>query len=317
MSDKTKINWTDATWNPVSGCTPVSPGCAHCYAARLAKRLPAVHCRCVAVDPSGPRAGEAEEHPFSVVHLHPDRLTIPLHWRKTRRVFVCSMGDLFHPDVPFDFIAAVFGVMAACPQHRFQLLTKRPARMLAWFEWIDSVAAASSRHVPGHRHVTALFSMTTIAVDTQAWRDRYGRSFGEQIGAERWPLPNVWLGVTAEDQQRADERIPLLLRCPAAVRFVSCEPLIGPVSLIASGGIGFVPATGAPCQGKALNWAICGGESGPGARPMDPDWARSLRDQCGAAGVPFFYKQQGGNGVMRHWRMLDGVMHNAFPEVTP
>lgn len=286
MSSKTKIQWTESTWNPVSGCSKVSPGCKSCYAERLAKRLPASH---------------AAGKPFSEVVCHPDRLAIPLHWRKPRRIFVCSMGDLFHPDVPFEFIARIWSVMHDCPQHTFQILTKRPARMAEW-----------------------LFRVSTC---------------------EGMPLPNVWLGVTAEDQQRADERIPLLLKCPAAVRFVSVEPMLGPVRL----GLEPGPAVGLP-EGKAwrpanpgsLDWIICGGESGPGARPMHPDWVRSIRDMCKSAGVPFFFKQWGewapydrgrieGSTLATPYSLdgppihvgrrlagctLDGRTHDEFPEVS-
>jgi protein gp37 len=258
MSAETEIAWTDSTWNPVSGCTPASPGCDHCYAARLAKRLPAAH---------------QQGRSFSDVVCHEERLDVPLHWRKPRRVFVCSMGDLFHELVPFDFIDAVFDVMSSegGMHHTYQVLTKRPARMLEFLE--------------------AYYVRDLVP-----------------------PLGNVWLGVTAEDQQRADERIPLLLRCPAAVRFISVEPMLGPVNRI-----------------WPLDWIICGGESGPRARPMHPYWVRSLRDQCKTAGVPFFFKQWGEYvawsiaddgtvdfrriGKRAAGRTLDRVTHDEFPEV--
>jgi protein gp37 len=250
MGNKTEIAWTDATWNPVSGCTQASPGCDHCYAARLAKRLPVAH---------------AGGRPFSEVVCHPERLDVPIRWRKPRRIFVCSMGDLFHDGVPFDFVDSVWGRMLLANQHTFQVLTKRPAKML------------------------------------------------EYLSTRRWTPDgsNVWLGVTAEDQQRADERIPLLLQCPAAVRLVSVEPMLGPVDL---SGYGWMRGL---LTEPRISWVICGGESGSGARPMHPAWARSLRDQCSAAGVPFFFKQQGGNNHLRHVRILDGVTHDAFPGVTP
>jgi protein gp37 len=239
MSNRSKIEWTDATWNPVSGCTPASPGCDHCYAARLAKRLPASH-----------EAGK----PFSEVVQHGDRLEIPLHWRRPRRVFVCSMGDLFHPAVPFKFISCVMDTIEHAPQHTFQVLTKRPERALAW-----------SNHL---------------------------RDIDDRFEATAFPH-NVWLGVTAEDQQRADERIPLLLQCPAAVRFVSVEPMLGPVDLTEVAPVDdfYTDALACPDASRSLDWVICGGESGPGARPMHPEWARGLRDQCMAAGVPFYMKQ--------------------------
>ena len=236
-----KIGWTDATWNPVTGCTPCSEGCAHCYAARMAKRLAG-------------RFGYPEGDGFAVA-VHPgDRFTAPLRWSKPRRVFVCSMGDLFHEDVPYEAIAAVWDVMGDCPQHQFQVLTKRPARMLEIVRALNLSAA-----------------------------------------------PHVWLGVTAENQQRADERIPLLLQMPDAVRFVSVEPMLGPVDLAAyvgryhCGGCVGDPGGDPDCPGHddLLDWVICGAETGPGARPMATGWATDLEDQCNAAGVPFFFKQWG------------------------
>ncbi len=223
----TKIEWATETWNPVTGCTKVSEGCQNCYAERMAKRLAG-------------RYGYPKDDPFRVT-LHPNRLEQPLKWRKPRRIFVCSMGDLFHDDVPVPFLVDVFDVVYKCPQHTFIFLTKRPENL----KWL--------------------------------------RINGPIVGAE--PLSNVWLGVTAENQKTADERIPILLRISAAVKFVSVEPMLGPMVLcrwIARDGFR-----------KGLNWVICGGESGPGARPMHPDWARGLRDQCQTAGVPFFFKQWG------------------------
>jgi len=242
--DRSKIEWTDATWNPVTGCTKVSQGCKNCYAERQWPRL-------------------STGRPFTEVRCHADRLDIPLHWRvrKPRRVFVNSMSDLFHEDVLDDFIAAVFHRMALAPWHVYQILTKRPQRMLNFMHTFSS------------------------------------------------PPQHVWLGVSVEDQATADKRIPLLLQTPAAVRFISAEPLLGPVDLgrymsraqynewAYAGGPDECPhgyAAGIPCPlCPHLNWIICGGESGPRARPMHPDWARSLRDQCHAAAVPFFFKQWG------------------------
>ena len=236
------------TWNPVTGCTPISQGCAHCYAARMAKRLAG-------------RYGYPADEPFRVT-LHADRLQEPLRWKKPRRVFVASMGDLFHDAVPFDFIDRVWSRFYDCPQHTFLVLTKRPARMRQW-----------------------------LVDELHDWR----------------PLPNVWLGVTAENQVRADERVPVLLDTPAAVRFVSIEPLLERVDprdlpldsktyvnaltgrqRYAGAISGFSSSTG-----THLSWIIAGGETGPGARPMHPDWARALRDQCQNAGVPFFFKSWG------------------------
>lgn len=234
----TKIEWTDETWNPITGCTKISEACKHCYAERMSKRLAG-------------RCGYPTYYPFKVT-LHEDKLDEPLRWKKPRQVFVCSMGDLFHEDVPIRWFYEVYKVMEQCKHHTFLVLTKRPQRMANVLEQFE------------------------------------GRS---------WPLSNVWLGVTAENQQRADERIPVLLQIPAAVRFVSVEPMLGPVDLrkwMAWDGFrrnipGFIPNP----NYRGLNWVICGGETGPGARPMHPDWARSLRDQCQQVGVPFFFKQWG------------------------
>jgi protein gp37 len=253
----TKIEWTQETWNVVSGCTKISPGCAHCYAERMARRLAG-------------RCGYPERpHHFDVT-LHPDKLDLPLKWRRPRTVFVCSMSDLFHEDVPRDFIDDVFGIMrrsflstfkdgfSTGQHHIFQVLTKRPERMAKYLE-----------------HYYAL-------------------------NHEYHPWPNIWLGVTAENQRAADERIPVLLQIPAAVRFVSVEPMLGAVGLSPylpymtdSGALDPNTGAGINVEVPGLDWVICGGESGPGARPMHPDWARGLRDQCQAAGVPFFFKQWG------------------------
>lgn len=239
MGKYSKIEWTDATWSPVTGCTPVSDGCHNCYARRMAYRLRG-------------RFGYPEDDPFRVT-LHEGRIKEPLGWRKPRRVFVCSMGDLFHPDVPFEFIAAVFRVMTKCTQHTFMILTKRPNQVKAFY-------LLSSGSAP--------------------WAQKV--------------CENIWVGVTAENQQAADERIPILLQIPAAVRFVSVEPMLGPVNLEqptpnAKSVNGVYP----PWMIQQLDWIIVGGESGPNARPMHPDWVRSLRDQCQAAGVPFFFKSWG------------------------
>ena len=263
MSDKSGIQWTDATWNPVTGCSKVSQGCKHCYALRDWAR--------VAAPRATPNVYTGRE--FTDVMFHPERLDQPLRWKKPRRIFVNSMSDLFHENVPDGFIADVFATMGACDElqrgHVFQVLTKRPARM---FDWCCRF---------GHR----------------AWNRR-------RIGAEAWPARNVWLGVSVEDQQTADERIPLLLQTPAALRFVSYEPALGPVDLaphLACKGCGtrfrkdLRPAVIDCCPdgSNMLDWVIVGGESGPGARPCDVAWIRSAVEQCKAAGVPCFVKQLG------------------------
>ncbi len=263
----TKIEWAEETWNPVTGCTPVSAGCENCYARRMATRLRG-------------RCGYPADEPFKVT-LHEDRLGEPLRWKQPRKVFVCSMSDLFHPDVPDEFIARIWWVMGQCAGyldpsryrgHTFIILTKRPERMQKWLNgWNDRETR-------------------------RQWIESFGEVYDWMSGPKYWPdvLPNVWLGVTAENQQRADERIPILLKIPAAVRFVSVEPMLGPVALdaVCAATDGYMQKIKTLLDG--IDWVICGGESGPGARPMHPDWARSLRDQCQAAGVPFFFKQWGG-----------------------
>jgi protein gp37 len=246
VSDLSSIEWTDATWNPVTGCTKVSEGCDHCYAETFAERWRGV-------------PGHHFEHGFDV-RLWPDRLTIPLTWRKPRRIFVNSMSDLFHPQISDEFIAEVFAVMISAPRHTFQLLTKRPGRM---------------RHLLACRDFA--ISAYKVAISRYDTEVRAG-----------WPLPNVWLGVSAETQKWADIRVPVLLDTPAAVRFVSAEPLLGPVNLAvapeALGGLDWI---------DLLDWVIVGGESGPRARPMHPEWVRDLRAQCGLARTAFFFKQWG------------------------
>lgn len=266
MTTRTKIEWTEATWNPVTGCTPISPGCVHCYARRMAKRL------------AGRCGYPAAPNEFSVT-LHPDKLGEPLQWKKPRRVFVCSMSDLFHEDVPFEFIDRVFAVAAVSPQHTFQILTKRPHRMLDYLA--ESVALDNWAH---------------------QIEDVVLQEFGHVTFIEP-PLPNVWLGATIENQEQADKRIPLLLQTPAAVRFVSVEPMLGPVNLSGMAGKyidNFLVSLNVRFHDRnrdfrrpGLDWIICGGETGPGARPMHPDWVRSLRDQCQEASVPFFFKSWG------------------------
>lgn len=262
------IEWTDVTWNPTVGCTRVSPGCENCYAEKVAHRgMSPQHKGLTVLGKQGVRwNGE--------INLVPSALEKPFHWRKPRKVFVDSMSDLFHPGVPFEYIAIVFGVMAACPQHTFQVLTKRPARMVEFFEWLPQHFTAP-RHVPSY--VTQ--SLEELIASAQ-WVD--------------WPLANVWLGVSVEDQQRADERIPLLLECPAAVRFLSCEPLLGPVEIGLAGTLpGYLTGSAYAPVSAWLHWVIVGGESGQGARLCDMEWLESIVDECTASGVPVFVKQLG------------------------
>lgn len=267
---RSKIEWTDTVWNPTSGCSKVSAGCQNCYAERFARRLAG-------------RCGYPANNPFQVT-LHPKRLEEPLHWRKPKRVFVNSMGDLFHEAVDEKFIAKVFAIMDLARQHTYCILTKRPGRAFQLLADED-------------------FQFHVGWFQSQAVRE-FGLPKPEQIGP--WPLRNVWLGVSVENQEAADERIPLLLQTPAAVRFISAEPLLGPVDLEL-----YLPYHNHPLKDEwhrngyhirrlnigitegTLDWIICGGETGPGARPMHPDWARILRDQAVTAGVPFFFKSWG------------------------
>lgn len=287
MGDKTGIEWTDATWNPTTGCDKVSPGCDNCYAMTLAPRLKAMGSAHYQNDGNPATSG-----PGFAYTEHPDALDKPLRWTRPRRIFVNSMSDLFHQDATAEFQARVFAVMAAAPQHTFQVLTKRPGVM------------RSRLSAPWFRDL----------VDRHYWILDPKEPDEEQP----WPLPNVWLGTSVEDQQRADLRVPALLETPAAVRFLSCEPLLGPVSLSRwlHGHFG-VPKIGQP----DLDWVIVGGESGPGSRPMAAEWPRQLRDECSAAGVAFHFKQWGShgpNGTPMHkkeaGRLLDGRTWDEYPE---
>jgi protein gp37 len=234
MSQASKIEWTDATWNPVRGCTKISPGCKHCYAETFAERWRGI-------------PGHPYEQGFDL-RLVPEKLAEPLRWKKPRRVFVNSMSDLFHDDVPFEYIAAVFGIMAACPQHTFQVLTKRPGRMREWFKWANCQRGRGARCLCRQE--------AAHLVRGVAW------DFADPRGV--WPLPNVWLGVSVEDRKYGLPRIDDLRATPAALRFLSVEPLLE--------DLGTLDLTG-------IDWVIVGGESGHGARPLRPEWVRSIRDQ--------------------------------------
>lgn len=244
MGDNTKIEWSDATWNPVTGCTKVSPGCDNCYAETLAERFRGV-------------PGHYYQNGFDV-QLRPDKLGLPLRWTRPRKVFVNSMSDLFHTDIPTPYIARVFGIMAATPHHTYQLLTKRHGRMHALLTSEE------------FRERVYLFNN----LDQGDIREPGG-----------WPLPNVQLGVSVEDQARANLRIPHLIDTPAAVRWISAEPLLGPIDLRLVDKDALVDG--------GLDWIVVGGESGRNARPMHPDWARQLRDQAATAGIPYLFKQWG------------------------
>ncbi len=318
----TSIEWTEKTWNCLRGCSRVSPGCVNCYAERIAARF--------ARSDMGPAEWTARSEgkdlpPFfgfaTKVNGHPawtgkvelieDKLKEPLSWKKPCRVFVNSMSDLFHENLPDEAIDRMFAVMALCPQHTFQILTKRADRMLKWFQgdgrdrWEDHVYRRA-------------YAMSAV----------HGRSV-----PAGWPLRNVWLGVSVENQKYADERIPLLLQTPAAVRFVSYEPALGPVDFERIANPGNL-AEGQPyihaLRGYAwvthgedyydvcnidgqLNWIIVGAESGPGARPFEEEWARSIRDQCVAAHTAFFYKQNAVKGHKIPTPELDGKKWMEFP----
>lgn len=273
----TSIQWTDETWNPVRGCARVSPGCENCYAERTAHRFSGKgqpYEGLTVLGKHGPRwAGSAR--------FVPEMLDAPLRWRKPKRIFVNSMSDLFHADITNEQIAAVFGAMAACPQHTFQILTKRPDRMVEWFASI------------GDDPLMELAGIADKLMTSNEVRHLY-KHFDDEMGETDlpWPLPNVWLGVSCEDQQRADERVPLLLQTPAAVRFVSAEPLLGPIVFDANmlGCVGHLAAT---FGNSLISWVIVGGESGPGARPCNADNIRSIAAQCKDAGVACFVKQLG------------------------
>lgn len=259
----TRIEWADEVWNPVTGCSPVSEGCRNCYAERMSKRLAG-------------RCGYPRDEPFRVTY-HQDRLEEPVKWKKPRRVFVCSMGDLFHEDVKSQWLCKIFTVIFENPQHTFLVLSKRVRRMSHALQFM-----------------------------------------GVNYRAE---LPNLWVGVTVENQRTADERIPFLLQIPAAVRFVSVEPMLEPICLDKENDLS--PWDCCAEWLEYIDWVICGGETGHGARPMDPEWARSLRDQCVEAGVPFFFKQW---GEWEYWegdyvkvgkkaagRLMDGREWNEAP----
>lgn len=347
MSDHTHIEWTDATWNPVTGCSVVSPGCTNCYAMRLAGARLQHHPSRAGLT----QASKAGPVWTGEVRFNPQWLDQPLRWRRPRRIFVCAHGDLFHERVPDAWIDQVFAVMALAPQHQFQVLTKRAARMRAYLS--DPKTVRRTYEIVCDRVVLERRPFVLIAPGV---RDLHAPP-GPRIYLHQWPLPNVWAGVSAEDQTRADERIPELLATPAAVRFVSLEPLIGPVDLTrALSRFDYCPEETEEvpahlqngeeaCQGcngsgegdcravrtAGLDWVIVGGENG--TRPMHPDLVRPIRDACAVAGVPFFLKQWGSYawaervegdpstltayrvGKAAAGRALDGLTHDAMPEV--
>jgi protein gp37 len=300
MADKSKIEWCDATWNVAYGCSKVSAGCENCFAHRMiSTRFPHL-----TGYEHGP--GMGTDIPLGWdgrAHFKPERLEIPLHWKKPRRVFVCSMSDLFHESLANWQIAAVFGVMAATPQHQYVVMTKRPGRAVEWFEWLKqlsnfcetspSIECADSlfRHI-GHEEPKIVR--------------------GDGDGAQ-FPLKNVIMCASVENQPTTDERVPLLLQIPARWRGVVVEPMLGPtridgvdvgkyrINVFACEECGYtmhdvaIQMDHKLCLGKGpgIHLVICGAETGPGKRPFNDDWALDLRDQCKAASVPFFFKKDG------------------------
>jgi protein gp37 len=299
----TSIEWATKSWNPVTGCTPISEGCEHCYAKRMSARMAG-------------RCGYPKDESFRVT-FHQDKLLEPFKWRKPQRVFVGSMTDLFHSDITDRQRDWIFQIIGLLPQHTFMVLTKRPAEMLRYF-FGDRL-----QEEEGY----------TNGIIADMCSDRYWRYQTDLMNIKylrptypdgwQWPLPNLWLGVTAENQARADERIPILLQIPAAVRFVSVEPMLGPVNFMQNNdvrGVQFhdyslgpwlqdiadnrVGAPGVtwkqidenhkvlvPKIYRKLNWVIAGPETGPHARPCKREWVAGLYEQCRAAGVPFFDKR--------------------------
>jgi protein gp37 len=286
MSKETGISWTNSTWNPLRGCTEVSPGCAHCYAATLAARFSGA---------GQPYEGLAyfdangKAHWTGKIRTVPEKLDDPIRWTKPRMIFVNSMSDLFHEDVPDEFIDKTFAAMALAGWHTFQVLTKRANRLATYF-------SAGSRREAIVGQIQSLGWRARGGLSYQLNGEGSGSPLSKQVGIREgwlWPLPNVWLGVSAEDQRRSDERIPHLLRAPAAVRFVSYEPALGPVNL----GLWRVAIPKHrehwPTERVRNFWVIVGGESGQNSRPFDLAWARSVIRQCKDAGVPVFVKQIG------------------------
>jgi protein gp37 len=237
MAGKSSIEWTEATWNPVTGCSKVSDGCKHCYAERMAKRLHAM---------GNPRYTNG----FNVT-LHRDLIDTPKKWIKPRKIFVNSMSDLFHEQVPSEFIQEVFKTMNETPQHTYQVLTKRPERVINLINELNFT-------------------------------------------------PNIWMGTSIENA-KVISRIDKLKQVPAKIRFLSCEPLLGSLDVL---------------NLSSIHWVIVGGESGPGARPMEADWVRAIRDQCKAQMVPFFFKQWGGVQKHRYGRELDNRTYDEYPNQT-
>lgn len=293
MAEKTAIEWTDATWNPTRGCTKIAQGCKNCYAETFAERWRGIK-------------GHPYEQGFDP-RTAPDKLTEPLKWRKPRRIFVDSMSDLFHETFPFDYIAAVFGVMAIAPQHTYQVLTKRPERAAAFFAWM-----AKNSDV-----VSPQYKLTEVLADVPGVRLDHIMATLRGVDPTPWPLPNVWIGTSIANQTDVGNNLPWLYRIPATVHFVSAEPLIEALDLrrhLFVGEEGGIDFSYTPRQW--LDWIIVGGESGPDPRPCNVEWIRSIVGQCKAAGVPVFVKQLGANVVSRNDAGFDGEEPSHWPSDT-
>jgi protein gp37 len=322
----TKIEWTNETWNPIVGCSKVSEGCQNCYAEKMAIRVRSMLAN--NITPSWVAYDDVVDMDKKAwngkTHLVLSAFEKPFHWRKPRKVFVCSMGDLFHESVPFAWITNVFAVIMANPQHTFQILTKRPDRMLEWFNYIEKIEE--------HEVMQGPEKIRYLAYKLYDYKTEFNNG-------NYWPLKNLWIGVSAENKEQANKRIPILFKISAAVRFVSIEPMLGAIDLddFTYDGIGSLQ--------NQLDWVILGGESGHHARPLHPDWVRSIRDQCKATGIPFFFKQWGewipvdhcdednywaakkskeiGNGIQKYLvfkvgkkragNLLDGKRYEEFP----
>jgi protein gp37 len=359
---KTNISWTDFSWNAIRGCSRVSEGCRHCYAESIAHRFSGpglAYEGLVQLDADGKSTGKWNGQ----IKFVEEHLLDPLRWKTPRRIFVNSMSDLFHENVDRTDLRLILAVILLCPQHTFQVLTKRPENMKAILTepgFRSAVMATAAQLAFDLQSLKVYARIRKPSNTTEIVYDcgKDGHEAGCRVSAN-WPLPNLHLGVSVENQETADLRIPLLLQTPASVRFISAEPLLGPVSLEelpSHSGVGrhLDSLSNAGCAeadiSTKLDWVIVGGESGAGARPMHPDWARSLRDQCRAAGVPFFFKQWGEytseqcpgvdvvlsdlnpgqcvtSGIRGHHTLytrvgtkaagclLDGVEHHEFPEV--
>lgn len=297
MAQDSAIEWTDNVWNPVTGCTKVSTGCKNCYAETMARRLKAMGVPQYqnVLDDKGCWNGKV-----TLVH---SALDAPLHWRKPQRIFVNSMSDLFHEDVPDEFIDKVFAVMALCPQHTFQVLTKRPERMAAYLN-------ESNRDTQSE-----VWECMTNEHGWLSREDCVGIAV-EGCGAvvypidPAWPLPNVHLGISAENQETLDERLPHLINTPAALRFLSLEPLLGPIELFKTKASSLLGRR----FSEVIGWVIVGGESGAGARPCNIEWIRNIVAQCKAAGIPCFVKQDSGPKPGKQGRIPDDLWIKEFPD---